>query len=104
MRSLSDSLTSDCFGELLDPERRVDGGALARVGVEDDEPVGAVGPAAVQDLVLEVAAKGNNKRQMCHLCNLALLVAELHYDLFVFRYIFWCTRVSIQLTKSVPKL
>ena len=68
MRSLSDSLTSDCFGELLDPERRVDGGALARVGVEDDEPVGAVGTAAVQDLVLEVAAKGNNKWQMCYLC------------------------------------
>ena len=56
----TNSLTSHCFGELLDPQRRVNGVAFARVRVEDDEPVDALGADAVQDLVLEVAAKERN--------------------------------------------
>ena len=49
--------TSHCFGQLLDPQCRVHRVALPRVGVKDHEPVDAIDPATVKDLILEVSAK-----------------------------------------------
>ena len=47
--------TSHCFSELLDPQCGVDGVALLRIGIKDHQPVDAIDPATVENLILKIS-------------------------------------------------